>query len=64
MELLDWSASKDDVLESFPMLEGLTESELRTMRIDCFGIPEDEPFVRAIDILLKRMDEGGDLIPA
>lgn len=56
MRLLKWNTPTPEVLEEFPMLEGMTESELRLMAEDCMYIPEDAPFVRAIQVILKNMD--------
>lgn len=63
MELLDLNTSSADVLSAFPMLEEMTVSALLAMRDDCLEIEEDAPFVRAIDILLKRVDEGTYYVP-
>lgn len=63
MKLLDWNTSPEDVLEEFPMLENMTVPELVIMKDGCEEIPEDAPFVRAIDILLKHVAEGRYYVP-
>lgn len=58
MKMLDMSSTAEQVLEEFPMLDGASVPELILMRSDCEEIPEDEPFVRAIDILMARIEDG------
>lgn len=58
MNLLDWDTPAEKVLEEFPMLEDMGRSSLVSMKNDCEDTPGDEPFVRAIDILLKHIEDG------
>lgn len=39
------------------MLEDMGKSSLISMKDDCEDIVGDEPFVRAIDILLKHIED-------
>lgn len=63
MELLDWDASAEEVLLNFSMLEDMTVDELKMMKEGCEEITEDAPFVRAIEILLKHVENGTYYVP-
>lgn len=58
--MLDMDTPAEKVLEEFPMLAEMNKFELTMMRHDILeDTPEeDKMFLRAIDILFKRMEEG------
>lgn len=69
MPSLNDDASREEIFEFFPMLEGMSEDELNMLKEDCDypGNDEDKPLVHAIDTLLKRMgedDEENEPVPA
>lgn len=58
--LLDWDTPAKKVLEEFPMLEGMTKSEL-SLNLSITKddmVDEDAALVRATDILFQRIDDG------
>lgn len=64
--MLKQNASREEILETFPMLEGMTETELTMLKEDCEDSPaeEDKPLAHAVGLLLERMDKDDIRVPA